>query len=210
MELLMEVPNLLKTGHIVHFGEGWPEAKAKKYFRVERANQLMYDVHRIVAPGNATSGASGTAVSIQDISFEAPSTGSVSDAYLSLLPVKDITMYELLLGFKGLGLVYPRYANRYQQQLETSLVLPTPTSDALAWMGFFDSQQSPWYAPKVRMYTVKDQEPPHMYLYNPYQDDEKVVVRFVVNKCKLVSVVQPTEQDKKVARELTYYTQDLW
>ncbi len=210
MELLMEVPNLLKTGHIIHFGNAWPEAKAQKYFRVERANQLVYDVSRIVAPGYASSGASGTDVAIQDIGFDAPNAGAVSDALISLLPTKDITMYEILLGFKGLGMVYPRFANRYQQQLETSLVLPTPSSSALAWLGFFDSQQSPWYAPKVRLYTVKDQEPPHLYLFNPYQDDEKIVARFVVNKCKLVSVSQPTEQDKKVARELTYYTEDLW
>jgi len=202
MELLVDTPMLLKEGHIVHFGEGWRSDKEKKYFKVLQTQQLTYDVCRIVSPGNAN---------IQDISFEAPNQGGVSNAYISLLPVNSKTMYETLCGFKGLCMVYPRYGNRYQLQLETSQVLPTPTDATyLAWMGYYDANQSPYFAPKIRIYTLKDQEPPHWFLFNPYQDDEKIVVRNLVNKCLLDLLPNPSEVEKRVAREVTYYTKFIW
>ena len=202
MELLVDTPRFLKEGHIVHFGEGWRNDKENKYFKVQQTQQLTYDVIRIVSPGNAN---------IQDIDFEAPNQGGVSDAYISMLPVNTKTMYESLIGFKGICMVYPRYGNRYQLQLEESQVLPTPSDTTyLAWMGYFDSVQSPYYAPKVRVYTLKDQEPPHWFLFNPYQDDEKIVIRNVVNKCKLELLPTPSEVEKKVAREVTYYTKFIW
>jgi len=204
MELLVDTPMLLKEGHIVHFGEGWRNEKEKKFFKVQTTQQLTYDVIRIVSPGNAN---------IQDVSFMAPNQGGVDNDYISLLPVNSKTMYETLIGFKGICMVYPRYGNRYQLQLETSQVLPTPSDTTyLAWMGYFDAAQSPYYAPKVRVYTVKDQEPPHWYLFNPYQDDEKIVIRNVVNKCllDLIPDNKVTERDKAVAREVTYYTKFIW
>jgi hypothetical protein len=202
MELLVDTPMLLKEGHIVHFGEGWRNEKERKFFKVLVTQQLTYDVIRIVAPGNAN---------IQDVSFMAPNQGGVSNDYISLLPVNTKTLYEILVGFKGIPMVYPRYANRYQLQLEESQVLPTPSDTTyLAWMGYFDAEGSPYYAPKVRVYTVKDQEPPHWYLFNPYQDDEKIVIRNVVNKCQLEKLENPTEQQVRVAREVTYYTKFIW
>ena len=202
MELLVDTPMLLKEGHIVHFSEGWRNEKEKKFFKVLTTQQLTYDVIRIVSPGNAN---------IQDIDFEAPNQGGVSDAYISMLPVNTKTMYECLIGFKGICMVYPRYGNRYQLQLEESQCLPTPSDTTyLAWMGYFDSVQSPYFAPKVRVYTLKDQEPPHWYLFNPYQDDEKIVIRNVVNKCLLELLPTPSEQEKRVAREVTYYTKFIW
>lgn len=204
MELLVDTPTLLKESHIVHFGEGWRNEKEKKYFKVIQTQQLVYDVIRIVSPGNAN---------IQDISFEAPNQGGVSDNYISLLPVNTKTMYEILMGFKGTVMAYPRYGNRYQLQLEVSNVLPTPSDTVyLAWMGYFDKEQSPWYAPKARVYTLKDQEPPHFFLFNPYQDDEKIVIRNVVNKCQLELIPdgKVSERDRAVAREVTYYTKYIW
>ncbi len=202
MELLVETPSLLKDGYIVHFGDGWRNDKANKYFRIKQTQQLPYDVSRIVATGNG---------GIQDISFEAPNNGGVNNSYISLLPVNTKTLYEILVGFKGTPMIYPRYANRYQLQLEESQVLPTPTdTEYLAWLGYFDANQSPYYAPKVRVYTVKDQEPPHWYLFNPYQDDEKVIIKNIVNKCLLEPLPEPTETEKRVAREVTYYTKYIW
>jgi len=204
MELLVDTPMLLKEGHIVHFGDKWRTDKAEKFFKVQIAQQLTYDVIRIVSPGNAN---------IQDVSFMAPNQGGVDNDYISLLPVNSKTMYETLIGFKGTCMAYPRYGNRYFLDLETSKVLPTPSDTTyLAWMGYFDAAQSPYYAPKVRVYTVKDQEPPHWYLFNPYQDDEKIVIRNVVNKCllDLIPDNKVTERDKAVAREVTYYTKFIW
>lgn len=202
MELLVDTPMLLKDGHIVHFGEGWRNEKENKFFKVAIAQQLTYDVIRIVSPGSAN---------IQDVSFMAPNQGGVSNDYISLLPVNTKTLYEIIIGFKGICMVYPRYANRYQLQLEESQVLPTPSDTTyLAWMGYFDAEGSPYWSPKVRVYTVKDQEPPHWYLFNPYQDDEKIVIRNIVNKCQLAPIKEPTEQERRVAREVTYYTKFIW
>lgn len=204
MELLVDTPSLLKEGHIVHFSDKWGSDKAEKFFKVLRAQQLMYDVSRIVSPASAN---------IQEISFMAPNQGSVDNDYISLLPVNTKTMYEILIGFKGICMAYPRYSNRYFLSLETSQVLPTPSDTTyLAWMGYFDATQSPYYAPKVRVYTVKDQEPPHWYLFNPYQDDEKIVIRNIVNKCllDLIPEAKLTERDKAVAREVTYFTKFIW
>jgi len=202
MELLTETPSLLKSDHVVHFSDGWRSDRAMRFFKVRETSQLVYDVIRIVTPGNA---------GIQDLSFEAPNQGGVSDAYISMLPVNVKTLYEILVGFKGIPMVYPRYGNRYDLQLEVSQVLPTPTDTTyLAWMGYYDANQSPWFEPKVRVYTVKDQEPPHWYLFNPYQDDEKIVIRNVMNKCLLEPLPNPSDSEKRVAREITYYTKTMW
>jgi hypothetical protein len=166
---------------------------------------MEYDVIRIVAPGNVT------ASNFQDISFEAPNQGGVSNAYISLLPDNVHTMYEILLGIKGMPFVYPRYQNRWQLQLEEMGCYPDLTDPTyLMYLGFYDAGKSPWYSPKIRDYTIKDTEPPHLYLWNPYQDDEKIVLCFIVNRCYLEKVTAPGPAEQKVAREVNYFTKYIW
>lgn len=204
-ELLTEVPSLLREGHVVRFTEKWDKAWAKKYFRILIAQQIEYDVHRIVAPGTGSS-------SYQDISFDSPAGGGVSAAYLSLLPENPETIYEILIGFKGLCLAYPRYNNSYALKLETTQVLPDLTDDSLRFIGFYDEVHSPYYALKLREHTVKDQSPPELRLFNPMVNDEKFVMRFIVNRCKVeeVAVAALTEQEKRVAREIKHFSVFTW
>jgi hypothetical protein len=202
-ELLTETPPLLKEGYLVHFSKFWDDKWADKYFKVGRVSQFEYDIFRIVSPGSSAK---------QDVSFDAPSNGGVSDQYLSLLPDNNKTMYEILVGFKGLPMIYPRYADKYFQYLEETGCTVNLDDTALRLQGFYDSRQSPWYAPKLREYTVKDQEPPHLYLFNPFQDDEKIVMHIVVNRCMLQAAGAEAAQGQgvKVAREVNHYSMYLW
>ena len=160
---------------------------------------MEYDVSRIISAGSAN---------CKDVSFEAPATGGVSSLKISLLPVNAKTMYEILIGIKGLPIAYPRYANRYDLQLEETQCQPNPSDADLFALGFYDFEKSPWYAPKIREYTVVDQEPPHLYLFNPEQGDEKIVLTFIVNRCLLEPVTSPA--DIKVAREVNYFKVFSW
>ena len=52
-ELLTEVPSLLREGHFVYFDGGWPTAKDKNWFQVERTQQIKLDIPRIVSDGSS-------------------------------------------------------------------------------------------------------------------------------------------------------------
>jgi len=201
MELLTETPPLLKEGHIVHFSKEWNDDWSEKFFKVVKAKQVEYDVNRILSPGSAN---------IKDVSFEAPQGGGVSSLKISLLPVGSKTMYEILIGIKGTPKVYPRYRNKYFLDLEETGCIPDPSDVDLSALGFYDSEKSPWYAPRVREYTVVNQEPPHLLLFNPFQDDEKIVLNFIVNQCLLAPVQQASGIDAKVAREVNYHKVLTW
>ena len=188
-ELLTETPPLLREGHFINFIGGWPEAKDNKWFRVERVQQIKYDVARIVAADSSI-----------DLDFRAPSGGGLADKNLSLIPNKDQTCYELLMGFKGNALVYPMYANSYFGKLETTNVVPDTGNTRLRYLGFFDEDDSPFNAPRLREHVVRDQEPPVLRVYNDYPIDERLVIRIIVNRVMLVAVSAVAENIRQVAR----------
>jgi len=201
IELLAEMPSLLKERHIVHFGEGWPDTFKNKFFRVARPQQIEYTATYII-----------TADDTFDLDFDKPSGGGVDGTYKSLLPVSSSTLYEILIGFKGLPVVYPRYNNSYFGKLEVANVLPDTTDDRLKYLGFYSQLQSPFCSPKLREYTVVEQQPPQLRLFNNMPNDERLVIRFVVNRCKVEKVdernLNPAEKER--ARELQYHTVFTW
>ncbi len=200
-ELLTEVPSLLLPKHVVHFSAGWPDKWAEKYFRVLLAQQFEYEVHRILSPSQH-----------YDIEFSAPAGGGVSAAYISLMPMSGETLYEILMGLKGLPVVYPRYNNEYYLKLETTGVYPKYDDSALRYLGYYDQTHSPYYAPKLREYTVKDVSPPQLRLYNNMSEDERLVLRFVMNRCKMAEVAEAdlTDQEKRLAREIKHFSVFTW
>jgi hypothetical protein len=202
-ELLVETPPLLKEGHIVHFGPGWATERQGKTYRVEVAQQMEYDVDRIVSPGSGST-------SYQDVSFDKPATGKVSNDYISLLPISPDSLFELLIGIKGLVYAYPRYNNAYFLKLEASGAIPDLTDADLAFLGFYDHIQTPYYSPTLREYTVKDMEAPVLRLYNPMIEDEKVILRFIVNRLKVKEIRDPSDQEMKVAREIRHFSAMKW
>ena len=201
-ELLTTPPSLLREGHIIHFEGDWPDSKKDKWFRVDRAWQIKFDVARIVASADS-----------QDLRFEAAAgSDPVGNTNLALIPDKPGTVYELLMGMKGNLLAYPRYADSFLLSLEKSGVTPSTSDVDLRYLGFYDEEDSPFEAPRLREYTVKDQETPVLRLYNDGTIAEKMVLRFIVNRCKLLQVdpSSVSERERSLVRIAKYHTQTVW
>ena len=192
-----EIPLLLREGHYLYFVGGWPAPSMKegKWFRVDRAQQIKYDVNRIVA-----------ATSSIDLDFAVPAGGGLGDKNLSLIPQNTDTLYELLLGIKGNVLVYPIYNNSYYLRLEATNVLPDTSNARLRYIGFWDESDSAFDAPKLREYVIKDQQAPVLRLYNDMFLDEPAELRFIVNRTKLIEAPPPSEEVRRVARVVKYHT----
>lgn len=199
-ELLTETPGLLREGHFLTFVGRWPAtatfAKDGMWFRVERAQQIKYDVAKQVAPASS-----------YDIDFRIPAGGGVSNTSLSLLPEKAETVYELLLGMKGNLLVYPLYGNTYYLKLEGTSVIPTTGDAQLRYLGFYDEEDSPFAAPRLREHVIAGQEPPMLRLYNDQFIDERIVLRFIVNRIKIneIDPMKLSEEQKRLARVVKYH-----
>ena len=194
VELLTETPSLLRDGHIVFFVGGWPSAKDDKWFQVSRSQQIKLDIPRIVAANSSI-----------DLDFSAPAAGGIADLSLSLMPTNGDTLYELLIGLKGLPFVYPMYNNSYFQKLEVTNVAPDTGDRNLRYLGFFDEDDSPFDAPRLVEHVVKDQQPPVLRVYNDQISDEALVLRFIINRCRLVPTQPPQENIRRLARIIKYH-----
>ena len=201
LELLMETPALLREGHYCFFEGGWPDStgKNRKWYQVERAQQIKLDIPRIVTAGSSI-----------DLDFSAPAGGGIGDLNLSLLPTNGDTLYEMLLGLKGLPTLYPMYNNSYYQKLEVTLVAPDTGDRNLRYLGSYDELDSPFAAPRLREHVVKDQQPPVLRLYNDQTLDEALIIRIIINRCKLVQASPPPEETRRVARIAKYHAWFNW
>lgn len=201
IELLTEIPSLLRPGYVVRFSASWEKEWASKWFRVLRTQQIKFDVPRIVD-------AAGTL----DLDFSAPAGGGVGNTNISLLPESSKSIYEIVIGLKGLIAVYPRYNNSYFLKLEATGVLPDVTDANLRWLGFFDQDDSPFAQSRLREYTVKDQTPPVLRLYNQHGQTEKLVLRFICNRCRVEEVAesQLTEAERRLARHIEHFDLFTW
>ena len=142
-----------------------------------------------------------------------PAGGGVSDTYLSLLPESSQSLYEVLMGIKGLMTVFPRYNNSFFLKLETAGCVPDPTDSRLKLLGGYSVDDSPYRAPRLREHTVKDQTPPQLRLFNSLRDNDKVVLHFIVNRCRVEEIKNLgtlTEQERRVAREIKYFEVFTW
>lgn len=196
IELLTEVPSLLREGHFVFFEGGWPSAAGKdqKWYQVQRAQQIKLDIPRIISAGSSI-----------DLDFAAPSGGGITDLNLSLMPTSGDTLYEFLIGLKGLPFVYPMYNNSFYQKLEETNVVPSTTDRNLRYLGFFDEIDSPFEAPRLREHVIKDQQPPVLRVYNDQISDEALVIRFIINRCRIVETPVRSEEIRRVARIAKYH-----
>ena len=196
IELLTEVPSLLREGHFVFFEGGWTDStkKDQKWFQVQRTQQIKLDIPRIVSAGSSI-----------DLDFAAPSGGGIGDTNLSLLPTSGDTLYEILLGLKGMPFMYPMYNNMYFQRLEVTNVLPDTGDRNLRYLGFYDELDSPFEAPRLREHVIKDQQPPVLRLYNDQILDEVLIIRFIINRCRLVETPLRSEEMRRLGRVLKYH-----
>lgn len=196
IELLTEVQPLLREGHYVFFDGGWSSEtrKDRTMFQVQRTQQIKLDIPRIVSAGSSI-----------DLDFSAPSGGGIADLNLSLVPTKPDTLYEMLIGMKGLPFMYPMYNNSYYQKLEVTAVVPDTGDRNLRYLGFFDELDSPFHAPRLREYVVQNQQPPVLRLYNDQTQDEVLIIRFIINRCKIVATPTQSEESRRVARIAKYH-----
>lgn len=203
VELLPETPTLLKERHVIHFSPGWPAVWEKKFFRVALTQQVEYEATYIISAGSGNT---------YDVDFDKPSTGGVSAAYKSLLPTSPDTVYEILIGIKGLVVIFPRYNNSYFGKLEVSNVVPDPADTSLKYLGFIGERQSPYYSPRLREYTVKDVQPPALRLFNNMPNEERVVLRFIVNRCRVDTVSEGnlSREERERAREAKHFSIFTW
>lgn len=204
IELLSETPSLLKERHVVHFSKGWPEAFRGKYFRVVQApQQIHYEAAYIISAGSGNT---------FDVDFDKPPAGDVTAVYKSLIPEQPDSLYEILIGLKGLVVLFPRYNNSYFNQLETSNVVPDPADTRRKFLGSFSYRDSPYWSPRLREYTVQKQQPPQLRLFNDMPNEERVVLHFLVNRCRIEAApdAQLTQQDKERARSLTHHDAYKW
>ena len=181
-ELLSEVPTLLRPGHLVYFkDQGWHSNYKGKWFTVGQAQQIKYDIGRIVDANSSI-----------DLDFVAPASGGVSATSLSLVPTKEDTLYEQLWGIRGTPLVYPRYNNTYFLKLEVTNVAPDTGDERLRYLGFYDEADSPFEQMRLREYVVKDNDGvPVLRVYNDLDVAEPIDLRVIVNRVQLEKVASP-------------------
>lgn len=200
-ERFIEAPSLLREGHVLRFSARWAKEWGDKYFKVSIAQQMEFERHWILTPSQT-----------YDISFDAPAGGSVAANRLSLLPESSKTVYEILLGLKGLPVVFPRYNDSYFLKLETTGVLPDATDVNLRFLGFYAQHHSPYEKPLLREHAVKDQTPPNLRGFNNTSLDERLVLRFIINRCKVEEVRERdlSEQERRLARKIHHFEDYIW
>jgi len=185
----------LKKGYYVYFSPNWgPEAVKGKYFEVERTHQIHWKTYTIVATGKVFS------VKLDDI---------------GLVPENPKTLYEILCGFKGALLLYVYWPSTDPfQRLEKPGFRPDPADATLRYLGCFTQDDTPFAEPRLREYTVKDMSP-ILYLWaNESIEPEKVVNRFMVNRC-LLRPLEPAEVEeirkKRIpVRYVPHYKDNVW
>ena len=198
-ELLTDAPQLLRDGHVVFFDDQWPEGTQKnnKWFEVISQYKVRYEVARNIASG----------VPI-DLSFASVSAG-IDNTNLALLPTNTDTLYEILFGFKTSSiLVYPFFNSSFLHNLEAENVTPTVTDDQLRYLGFWEPEDSPFEEPRIRDHLVYYQQAPMLRLYNDESDlADRIVFRFIVNRCTLKEIQPPRDQTADRARRPQYLTE---
>lgn len=180
----------LKPREIVYFTESWPDDSiADKYFEVVKNQIVKRDVWKLIAAG-----------SIVNIDL---------DETNGWLPNTKLAMFEINLSMKGEVLLYPMWpATDYYFRLERAEFKPDYGSDINRYIGFLDEDDIPFdqTGSILKIYTVKDMDYIRLRLYNDSVDDEKAVLRFMVNRCKL----KPLTEKPKIFRTIFHYKDMVW
>jgi len=193
--LLVHPEPFLKPRQYVYFTDSWNVTHVKgKFFVVTNTQQIVYEkVFILPAQGFTT---------------------YLLDEDSGLLPERVNTLYEMYVGVKGNALIYVRWPSTdYLNRLEKAEFVP-PEPDALSstanverrYIGFFDETVTPYYQPKYREYTIKDMEPIQYVIYNDSVKSEKVVLRFIVNRCRIEEYTGRPE----IYRTIFFYEDYKW
>jgi len=194
IKLFTETPSLLQPRHYVKFtGKDFTDYIYEgDMFRIDKTQQIIYEQAIILPPGDYTQ---------LDLSSETTTS-------LGLYPTSIETLYEILVGLKGGKdmLIYIQVpAGKFFARLEKPELFPNPAVPQLRYISTIDVDATPYKEPKLRIHTVKDLEPIIFIVYNDGSDYEKLVFRFLVNKCKMIRVSPEEATRVDVYREIEHY-----
>jgi len=118
---------------------------------------------------------------------------------LKLYPEEYDTLYEIGVGMLGNGKLFIKLpSDKYYYYLEEQGIIGevSPTAE----IGGFTEEDIPPTEPKIlREYTVRDMRDTIKYtIVNPSYKDEKVVLKFTVNRVKLAD---PTEEERTLVEQ---------
>jgi len=175
----------LKKGDYVHFSENWkPSDFAGKYFLVTATMRKIFDRHFIIPAGSS-----------YDFTI---------DEDTGLLPTSIESLYEIFVGIKGLILAYIKWpTSDYLVRLEKTGYMPDVTDDVKRYIGIIEPADTPPTNPKLVLYTTKSMDPIALSFYNDTEEDQKIVIRFAINHCKLEEA--PAPGAGAVVREIQHW-----
>ncbi len=180
---------ILKEGNTVKFvGNFTDSVRDGDCFTIERTVQVTYEISVILPPADST---------------------MIDLNQLGLYPESEKTLYEILVGLKGGKemLIYPQIpAGKYIWRLEKSTIVPNVASEELRYLGEISVDDSPYTDPRLRIHTIKDLEPLVFIVYNDASDYEKIVLKFIVNKCRIKRI----DTAGKADREIIHYDLLRW
>jgi len=192
-EILIHPEPFLKPRQFVYFTESWNVDHVKgKFFKVVQTQQITYEKVYIIDKQKHTT--------------------LTLDEDSGLLPERVNTLYEMYIGMKGNVLMYVRWPSTdYFARLEKAEFVP-PEPDQLAtltdrrYIAYLDETITPYHQPRYREYTIKDMEPIQLVLYNDSVKPEKVVLRFLINRCKIEEI----GERPVIYRTIFFYTDFKW
>lgn len=180
----------LKPRENVFFTESWPiENFSGKFFEVLKNQTVKYDVWKLVAQGSST-----------DIDLTDDN---------GWLPQTTLSLYEINLTMKGQCLLYVLWpADTYLFSLEKAGFKPEPTDDTKRYIGFFEESDIPFdqTGNVLKLYLVKNMDPIRLRIYNDSISDEKVVLRFMINRCRLNLL----KEKPSIYRTIFYHKDFKW
>lgn len=182
MPFLTNDPLLKEDNYVFFRGGDFPDHVANKIFKIGFTQQIPRYISKFIANGKYV-----------DIELDK----------VGLYPESVSTLFELRFGFKGNVLLYPRYpTTQYFNVLEKSGFTPPddPSTDPdKRYIGCYTSVDAPFDVnpPLLAEYTVKNFDTIVYRIYADSVEDEKVVIRCIVNRCQLIELDEDEEKEVK-------------
>jgi len=178
--IIVDKPVLLKPGDVVKFGLEWPKPFEGKFFKIVKNMLLKWDYYTLIASGGKVE---------LEVAMDH-----------RLTPTHEKTLYEIYMGFHpklaGLILLYIMWPTTdWLHKFEYLTEHPNPEDPVTRYINFFDARDMvlEFVGPKLRMYTVRAYNPFKLVFYNDSPEEEKIVARFYVNRCKLEEIKEVPE-----------------
>jgi len=188
--LFSQVPELLQPGHFVKFESDremfcGSHIPANSFWKVTITQQVTFTRSFIIPPGER-----------KTIPWD---NNADYTNYMNLYPESLNTLYEILVGLKGGEniLIYPIIpSDHYINKLESPYLEIRVEDEIKRQVSPLRVYDSPVKEPKLLVWTVKDMETFYTRFYNEGSDFEKLIMHFIVNRCKIEQITFEPERYK--------------